>query len=101
MKEILENGRYILLLPPFSFFFSLFHSHKHIYFIVANNQCSDNKNETGNTEGYMNESICKERAEVVKNDVEQPLFNWKRVLAVTNNFNVANKLGEGGFSLVL
>ncbi|ONI31063.1 hypothetical protein PRUPE_1G289900 [Prunus persica] len=49
----------------------------------------------------MSESISKERAEAAKNDVELPLFNLKRVLAVTNNFNVANKLGEGGFSPVL
>ncbi|PQQ01506.1 G-type lectin S-receptor-like serine/threonine-protein kinase [Prunus yedoensis var. nudiflora] len=31
---------------------------------------------------------------------ELPLFSLKRVLAATNNFNVANKLGEGGFGPV-
>ena len=49
----------------------------------------------------MSESISKERAEAAKNDAELPLFNLKRVLAATNNFNAVNKLGEGGFGPVL
>ncbi|CAL8141040.1 unnamed protein product [Prunus armeniaca] len=67
---------------------------------VPNNQCSNNKSETGSTEGCMSETISKERAEAAKNDAELPLFNLKRVLAATNNFNLANKLGEGGFGPV-
>ncbi|CAL2237983.1 unnamed protein product [Prunus armeniaca] len=54
----------------------------------------------GSTEGCMSETISKERAEAAKNDAGLPLFNLKRVLAATNNFNVANKLGEGGFGPV-
>ncbi|XP_008230137.1 PREDICTED: G-type lectin S-receptor-like serine/threonine-protein kinase At4g27290 isoform X1 [Prunus mume] len=54
----------------------------------------------GSTEGSMSETISKARAEAAKNDAELPLFSLKRVLAATNNFSVANKLGEGGFGPV-
>ncbi|XP_034197069.1 G-type lectin S-receptor-like serine/threonine-protein kinase RKS1 [Prunus dulcis] len=39
-------------------------------------------------------------AEAAKNDIEQPLFTLRRILAATNNFTEANKLGEGGFGPV-
>ncbi|KAG7975914.1 hypothetical protein I3843_06G123800 [Carya illinoinensis] len=35
-----------------------------------------------------------------KKDVELPLFSYKSVLAATDNFSTANKLGEGGFGPV-
>ncbi|KAG2703288.1 hypothetical protein I3760_06G131700 [Carya illinoinensis] len=35
-----------------------------------------------------------------KKDAELPLFSYKSVLAATNNFSIANKLGEGGFGPV-
>jgi hypothetical protein len=33
-------------------------------------------------------------------DAELPLFNYKSVLAATNNFLAVNKLGEGGYGPV-
>ncbi|PQP93739.1 G-type lectin S-receptor-like serine/threonine-protein kinase [Prunus yedoensis var. nudiflora] len=42
------------------------------------------------TEGSMS-------AEAAKNDTELPLYTLRRILAATNNFTEANKLGEGGF----
>ncbi|ONI18603.1 hypothetical protein PRUPE_3G225900 [Prunus persica] len=39
-------------------------------------------------------------AEAAKNDIELPLFTLRRILAATNNFTEANKLGEGGFGPV-
>ncbi|XP_035542286.1 receptor-like serine/threonine-protein kinase SD1-6 isoform X2 [Juglans regia] len=35
-----------------------------------------------------------------KKDVELPLFSYESVLAATDNFSAANKLGEGGFGPV-
>ncbi|XP_062009541.1 G-type lectin S-receptor-like serine/threonine-protein kinase B120 isoform X2 [Rosa rugosa] len=35
-----------------------------------------------------------------KNDIELPLFGLRSILAATNNFSEANKLGEGGFGPV-
>ncbi|PQQ10431.1 hypothetical protein Pyn_19175 [Prunus yedoensis var. nudiflora] len=35
-----------------------------------------------------------------KNDAELPLYRLRRILAATNNFSEANKLGEGGFGPV-
>ncbi|KAB2610569.1 receptor-like serine/threonine-protein kinase SD1-8 [Pyrus ussuriensis x Pyrus communis] len=35
-----------------------------------------------------------------KNDTELPVFGLKRILAATDNFSEANKLGEGGFGPV-
>ncbi|XP_035542285.1 receptor-like serine/threonine-protein kinase SD1-8 isoform X2 [Juglans regia] len=35
-----------------------------------------------------------------KKDVELPLFSYESVLAATDNFSTANKLGEGGFGPV-
>ncbi|KAK9924632.1 hypothetical protein M0R45_032990 [Rubus argutus] len=35
-----------------------------------------------------------------ENDIELPLFSLKSILAATNNFSEANKLGEGGFGPV-
>ncbi|CAL8139821.1 unnamed protein product [Prunus armeniaca] len=60
---------------------------------VPNKRCSNNKNETESAEGSLS-------AESAKNDTELPLFTLGRILAVTNNFTEANKLGEGGFGPV-
>lgn len=35
-----------------------------------------------------------------KKDVELPLFSYESVSAATDNFSIANKLGEGGFGPV-
>jgi hypothetical protein len=35
-----------------------------------------------------------------KKDAELPVFSYESVLAATNNFSIANKLGQGGFGPV-
>ncbi|KAM5580808.1 hypothetical protein ABKV19_010159 [Rosa sericea] len=54
----------------------------------------------GRIAGRMSENISNVSAGVGKNDTELTLFSLKSILAATNNFSEANKLGEGGFGPV-
>ncbi|CAL2249573.1 unnamed protein product [Prunus armeniaca] len=66
---------------------------RHTDSCVPNKRCSNNENKTENTEGSMS-------AEAAKNDTELPLFTLRRILAATNDFTEATKLGGGGFGPV-
>ena len=48
----------------------------------------------------MSKNTSKVSAGGGKNDTELPLFSLRSILAATNNFSEANKLGEGGFGPV-
>ncbi|XP_040371592.1 G-type lectin S-receptor-like serine/threonine-protein kinase RKS1 isoform X1 [Rosa chinensis] len=59
-----------------------------------------NLGKEGRIAGRMSEIIRNVGAGGGKNDTEIPLFGLGSILAATNNFSEANKLGEGGFGPV-
>ncbi|KAK9932428.1 hypothetical protein M0R45_019666 [Rubus argutus] len=59
-----------------------------------------NLGKEGRTTGRMSEIISNVSVAGGRNDTELPLFNLRSILAATNNFSEANKLGEGGFGPV-
>ncbi|XP_024172025.2 G-type lectin S-receptor-like serine/threonine-protein kinase SD1-1 isoform X1 [Rosa chinensis] len=57
------------------------------------------KKSLGKKRAYS-ENLRNVSAGVGKNDTELPILNLRSILAATNNFSEANKLGEGGFGPV-
>ena len=41
--------------------------------------------------------IC---AELIGEDLQTGMFTFRQIKAATNNFDLANKIGEGGFGIV-
>ncbi|XP_009350265.1 G-type lectin S-receptor-like serine/threonine-protein kinase B120 [Pyrus x bretschneideri] len=54
----------------------------------------------GSVGGTISEAIRNVSFRGGKNDTELPVFSLRSILASTNNFSEANKLGEGGFGPV-
>ncbi|PQQ01504.1 G-type lectin S-receptor-like serine/threonine-protein kinase [Prunus yedoensis var. nudiflora] len=70
------------------------------YFLWNKTLTSNNKTETGAIGGSISESISNVSAGGRNSDMELPLFSLSSILAASNNFSEANKLGEGGFGPV-
>ncbi|XP_008230178.2 PREDICTED: LOW QUALITY PROTEIN: G-type lectin S-receptor-like serine/threonine-protein kinase At1g11330 [Prunus mume] len=56
--------------------------------------------EDGRIGGRMSQTLSNISAGGGNNDTELPLFDLRSILAATDNFSEANKLGEGGFGPV-